>query len=193
MNDQNNQSVDLDCFHPARYRADALPTPFGADPRFHVLYSGPLRRECGVELLADAFLAARDRDSRLHLVVLGDGPAEPELRNRVDGAATFLGWLEPDRRAPIFSSADLLVLPSGTDPSGRAILEAQASGLPVLAVDAGPAPRLIEPGRSGCLVAAEAGALAAAIRGLARRATLCERLASGGLRASHGGGVARAA
>jgi glycosyltransferase involved in cell wall biosynthesis len=177
-------SVDLGRFHPARYRADAIPTPPAAGRRFHVLYSGPVDGEHGIDLLADAFLSARDRNPRLHLVIVGSGSAESYLQDRIGDAATLLGRLDEDLRAPIYASADLLVLPSGADLSGRAILEAQASGLPVLAVDAGAAPELIEPGRSGCLVAAEPDALAAAIAGLARRAALCERLATGGLLAA---------
>ncbi len=215
MNDKNSRpaergphvhadwSVDLERFHPARYRADAINTPPGADQRFHVLYSGSVSHERGMELLADAFLAARGRDPRLHLVIIGAGPAEPYLRDRIGDAATFLGRLDEERRAPVYASADLLVLPAGIH-SGQVILEAQASGLPVLAVDEGAASELIEPGRSGCLVAAEASALGAAIRGLARRAALCERLATGGLLAARrrpqrrpvtriGDGVARAA
>ncbi len=194
MNDQKNSRA-----------AERLPSPPpGAPPRFHLLYVGPLQLEHGIELLADAFLSAREHDPRLHLVAVGGGPAEPYLRDRLGDSASILGWLDQDRRAPVYASADLLVLPAGADPSGRAILEAQASGLPVLAVDAGAARELIEPGRSGCLVAPEADVLAAAIRGLARRAALCERLATGGLLAArrrpHGhsvlptqDGVARAA
>jgi glycosyltransferase involved in cell wall biosynthesis len=153
--------------------------------RFHLLYSGPLSHEHGIELLGDAFLAARARDPRLHLVILGVGPAERYLRERVGDASSFLGGVDRDQRAPIYASADLLVLPAGSDPTGRAILEAQASGLPVLAVDRGAAPRLIESGRSGCLVPPEADAFAAAICGLARRSALCRRLAAGGLLAAH--------
>jgi glycosyltransferase involved in cell wall biosynthesis len=70
---------------------------------------------------------------------------------------------------------------SSTDTFGQVILEAQASGLPVLAVDAGGPAELIEDGRSGCLVAPEAEALALALRGLARREAIRERLSTGGL------------
>jgi glycosyltransferase involved in cell wall biosynthesis len=174
MNDQKN----------SRPAACGPSTPSGAPQRFQLLHVGPLRHEDGIELLADAFLSARAHDPRLHLVIAGGGSAEPYLRDRLGDAATFLGWLDEDRRAPVYTGADLLVVATGADPSGRAILEAQASGLPVLAVDAGAAPELIEPGRSGCLVAAEADVLAAAIRGLARRAALCERLAAGGVLAA---------
>jgi glycogen(starch) synthase len=54
----------------------------------------------------------------------------------------------------------------------------------VLAVDAGAAAELIENGRTGSLVPPDPVALSAAIVGLARRATLLERLATGGLRAT---------
>jgi glycosyltransferase involved in cell wall biosynthesis len=70
---------------------------------------------------------------------------------------------------------------STTDTFGQVILEAQASGLPVLAVDAGGPAELIEDGRSGCLVPPDPESLANALRGLARREAIRERLATGGL------------
>ncbi|MGI8904789.1 MAG: glycosyltransferase [Solirubrobacteraceae bacterium] len=169
--------VDLQRFSPARYAPEVLPAGF------NVLYAGALSREQGCDLLAEAFLIARDRDPRLRLVLAGRGPEEDALRARLRAAATFLGWVEGDQLARVYATADLLVLPSAGDRFGHVILRAQASGLPVLAVDAGDSPALIENGRSGCLVAADAQALGSAIRGLARRAALRERLATGGLRA----------
>jgi glycosyltransferase involved in cell wall biosynthesis len=96
-------------------------------------------------------------------------------------AATFLGWVEGDRLAQVYASADLFMFASTTDTFGQVILEAQASGLPVLAVDAGGPAELIEDGRSGCLVAPDPESLAGAVRGLARREAIRERLATGGL------------
>jgi glycosyltransferase involved in cell wall biosynthesis len=148
---------------------------------FNVLYAGPLSRENGIDLLADAFLTARDRDPRLHLVLAGAGPEEARLRSWLGRAATFLGWPEVEHLAGVYASADLFVHPSSTDTIGQVILEAQASGLPVLAVEGGASPQLIENGRSGCLVAPEIEAVASAIRGLARRRAIRERLATGGL------------
>jgi glycosyltransferase involved in cell wall biosynthesis len=83
--------------------------------------------------------------------------------------------------AQVYASADLFMFASTTDTFGQVILEAQASGLPVLAVDAGGPAELIEDGRSGCLVAPEPELLASALRGLARREAIRERLATGGL------------
>jgi glycosyltransferase involved in cell wall biosynthesis len=172
------RGVDLDRFNPARYSPDVLP-----GGSFNVLYTGRLSREKGIDLLAEAFLLARDRDRRLHLVLAGRGPEEEQLRRKLGRAATFLGWVDGDALARVYASADLFVFPSSTDTFGQVILEAQASGLPVLAVDVGGPAELIEAGRSGCLVPPEPEALAGALRGLARRGAIRERLATGGLHA----------
>jgi glycosyltransferase involved in cell wall biosynthesis len=176
------RGVDLERFNPARYSPDALPHWIADEGhRFNVLYAGRLSSEKGVELLAEAFLIAHDRNPRLHLLLAGGGPEQELLRSRLGGAATFLGWLEGDTLAQTYASADLFVFPSTTDTFGQVILEAQASGLPVLAVDAGGSAELIETGRSGCLVEPQPAALADAIGGLARRGALRERIATGGL------------
>jgi glycosyltransferase involved in cell wall biosynthesis len=179
--------VDVQYFHPARYAPDSLPGPAphpSAGPPFNVLHVGALHRDQGIELLAEAFLVARDRDPRLRLVLAGSGPEEPLLRARLGRQAAFLGELASEQLARVYASADLLVVANGADPFGDTVLEAHASGLPVLAVDVGAASELIENGRTGCLVPPDPPALAAALRGLARRATLLELLATGGLRAT---------
>jgi glycosyltransferase involved in cell wall biosynthesis/predicted metal-dependent phosphoesterase TrpH len=170
-----DRGVDLERFSPARYAPDALPAGF------NVLYVGRLSREKGIDMLAEAFLLARRRDPRLHLVLAGRGPEEEALRRRLGGAATFLGWVGGDELARTYASADLFMFASTTDTFGQVILEAQASGLPVLAVDAGGPADLIESGRSGCLVEPTAETLSEALSGLARRDAIRDRLTTGGL------------
>ena len=71
----------------------------GARPgAINVLYAGRLTREKGVDLLADAFLAARARDPRLHLLLAGGGPEEDALRERL-GDARDVPRLARGRRA----------------------------------------------------------------------------------------------
>ena len=72
---------------------------------------------------------------------------------------------------------------SQTDTFGQVILEAQASGLPVLAVAEGGPKSLIEHGETGLLVAGEADALADAVVGLVQRPVLRERLIHAALNA----------
>jgi glycosyltransferase involved in cell wall biosynthesis len=148
-----------------------------------VLYAGRLTKEKGIDLLADAFLAARAADPGLHLVLAGGGPEESTLRTRLGEHATFLGWLEGDDLARAYASADLFLFPSRTDTFGQVILEAQASGLPVVAVDEGGPATLIRDGVSGLLRPADPDALGAAIAELAADSQRRERLARGGLAA----------
>ena len=127
-----DRGVDLARFDPALRTPDLLP-----EDSINVLYAGRLTKEKGVELLADAFLAARWRDPRLHLVLAGGGPEEQALRERLGDHATFLGWLGGTELARAYASADAFLFASQTDTFGQVLLEAQASGLPVVAVKAG--------------------------------------------------------
>ena len=105
------------------------------------------------------------------------------LRERLGDAATFLGWLDGDELATTYASADLLLFCSETDTFGQVLLEAQASGLPVVAVRAGGPAELIRSGWSGLLCPPEARALGAAVARLAGDPEQRARLAHGGLAA----------
>jgi glycosyltransferase involved in cell wall biosynthesis/predicted metal-dependent phosphoesterase TrpH len=153
-------------------------------PRLNVLYAGRITREKGAELLADAFLTAHERDPRLQLVLAGGGPEQERLRERVGENATFLGWLQGADLAQAYASADVFLFPSATDTFGQVILEAQASGLPVLAVAAGGPLALVQDGVTGLLRDADAGQLADALVQLADAQALRERLTRAALSAA---------
>ncbi len=150
--------------------------------RIEVLYSGRITREKGVGLLADSFLAARARDPRLHLTLAGGGPEQLALAERLGEHATFLGWLGGTELARAYANADIFLFPSATDTFGQVILEAQASGLPVVAVAEGGPVSLIEDGVDGLLRPAEAQALAGAVLELAASPRRREELAAAAVR-----------
>ncbi len=152
-------------------------------PQVNVLYAGRITHEKGAELLAEAFLCARAQEPRLHLVLAGGGPEQERLRERVGKHATFLGWLRGDQLARTYASADIFFFPSATDTFGQVILEAQASGLPVLAVAAGGPLELIEDRVTGLLREADNEQLASALVELAGAPPLRERLAGAALAA----------
>ncbi|MCL2418661.1 MAG: glycosyltransferase [Conexibacteraceae bacterium] len=157
----------------------------GVLARINLIYIGPLDRQHHVRELVQAFLTALDHDPRLHLVVVGDGSERDLIERSLGHAATFMGQLaEPARLAELAPHVDLLVCPTTTADTAPTIIDAQEHGLPVLAVEGGDAAALIENGRSGFLVPDDDAALADAIRWLSRRATLRERLATGGLLAA---------
>jgi glycosyltransferase involved in cell wall biosynthesis/predicted metal-dependent phosphoesterase TrpH len=146
-----------------------------------VLYAGRITREKGADLLADAFLLARAQNPRLRLVLVGGGPEEQQLRERVGDGAVFRGWLEGDALARAYAGADVFLFASRTDTFGQVVLEAQASGLPVVAVAEGGPLSLIEDRVSGRLCPADARALADAVLELADSAALRRRIARAGL------------
>ncbi len=165
-----DRGVDLDRFDPRLREPHSLPG------EVTVLYCGRLTKEKGVDLLADAFLAARTRDPRLHLVLAGGGPEEEMLRRRLGEDATFLGWREERDLAAVYASADAFLFASRTDTFGQVILEAQASGLPVIAVDEGGPSALIRHGETGLLAPADAGALSRELLTLVQTPGLAERI-----------------
>jgi glycosyltransferase involved in cell wall biosynthesis/predicted metal-dependent phosphoesterase TrpH len=172
-----DRGVDVERFSPAKRDEELL------SGEISVLYVGRLTKEKGADLLADAFLAARERDPRLHLCLAGGGPEEGALRERLGEHATFLGWLEGEELARAYAGADLFLFASRTDTFGQVLLEAQASGLPVVAVAEGGPCAIVEDGVTGLLRRAEAGALADAVVELAAAPLQRERLAQRALEA----------
>ncbi len=162
----------------AELAASAHAKPPGA---IDVLYAGRITREKGADLLADAFLSAHARDPRLRLVLAGGGPEEQRLRERVGDGAVFLGWLEGAALARAYASADMFLFASRTDTFGQVVLEAQASGLPVVAVAEGGPLSLIDDRISGMLCPPRADALAGAVLELAGSPALRARIARAGL------------
>lgn len=175
-----DRGVDIERFDPA------LRTPGRFPGEVNVLYAGRLTTEKGVDRLADAFQAAHRLDPRLHLVLAGDGPEAAALRERLGPRATFLGWLGGRDLAVAYASADVFAFASRTDTFGQVILEAQASGLPVVAVNEGGPASLIADGETGLLTGPEPEAVADAILRLAQQPELHARIRKAALAVSRG-------
>jgi len=174
------RGVDLRRFDPGLRDPHLLPGDIT------VLYAGRLTKEKGIDLLADAFLASRRYEPRLHLALAGGGPEEDQLRDRLGQHATFLGWLRGEELARVYASADIFLFPSRTDTFGQVIVEAQASGVPVVAVAEGGPVSLIDHGESGLLAPADPDDLATHVVSLVRDPLQRERLRRGGLAAVQG-------
>jgi glycosyltransferase involved in cell wall biosynthesis len=116
------RGVDLDLFAPAGERVPGQPPV--------ALYVGRLAAEKGLDLLAA--LAGPQQDVRL--VLVGDGPAQADLAATFPDV-TFTGLLHGPELAAAYRSADVFVFPSTTETLGLVMMEALASGLPVVAVD----------------------------------------------------------
>jgi glycosyltransferase involved in cell wall biosynthesis/predicted metal-dependent phosphoesterase TrpH len=164
------RGVDLDRFDPAKADPGAYPG------ELKVLYAGRMTREKGIDLLAEAFLRAHASDPRLHLLLAGGGPEEQELRARLGERATFLGWLGGEDLARAYASADVFLFASRTDTYGQVILEAGASGLPVVAVAEGGPATLVENRHTGLLCRPDPDHMAGALLQLASAPLLRRQL-----------------
>jgi len=133
------RTVDTKVFAPQR--CDQLIRLLnGWERKFVLLHVGRLAAEKGVHRILEAFGIARNLmpAESLHLVIAGGGPEEPALRAVAPPDVTFLGVLDHKRALPqLYASVDAFVLTSLTETLGLVVLEAMASGLPVIATPAG--------------------------------------------------------
>jgi glycosyltransferase involved in cell wall biosynthesis len=126
------RGVDLACYHPDR-RSEAMRATWGAGPDDLVcLHVGRVAPEKDIPLAIEAFRAIQADRRNAIMVVAGDGPerarlqaAHPDIR--------FTGVLDRAALAAAYASADLFVFPSLSETFGNVVLEAMASGTPVVA------------------------------------------------------------
>ena len=97
-----------------------------------------------------------------------------------------MGWLSGQDLARAYASADVFLFASRTDTFGQVVLEAQASGLPVVAVNEGGPATLIEHGETGLLAPPSADAIADALLSVVADGPYRERLRRNGLAAVRG-------
>ena len=176
------RGVDTELFHPGR-RSEAMRAAFGMGSRYTFLYVGRLAAEKRVTQVVDAFRLASEMIPRgvIHLVIAGAGPREAELRQAAPPDVTFLGVLDRRSRLPdLYANCDAFVFASVTETLGLVVLEAMASGLPVIAVPEGGVRDHLRDGRNG--IACRAGDVSGMALAMVRIATewgLSRRLARG--------------
>ncbi len=147
------RGVDVTRFHPSK--RNGFLKRYAAGPGLKLLYVGRVSREKDLHVLTEAFRKLRAMRRDLELVVVGDGPYLAEMKQALRGLpACFTGVLEGEDLAAAYASSDIFVFPSATDTFGNVVLEAQASGLPVIVTDRGGPRENMIPDRTGLVVAA---------------------------------------
>ena len=173
---------------PTRFRPDPLlrakrRASLGIATQVPIVFAaGRLVRKKGFEYLIDA-LAMSPRELGVLVVLAGGGDLDGELRARAEAAGVsdrirFVGNLSQDDVAAWLATADMVAVPSVRDDSGNVdglpnvVLEALASGTPLISTPAGGIGAVVEHGRTGIIVAErDAAALADAITALAGNPT----------------------
>jgi len=176
--------VDCTLFHPAGAYDDTAPHPDFSGPGHFVIGTvGRMQEVKDQVTLARAFVrlmqALPGAEQRLRLIMVGDGPLRERVRALLaEAGVDQFAWL-PGRRddvARIMRSFDLFVLPSLAEGISNTILEAMATGLPVLATAVGGNPELVREGETGILVPREdPERMAIALRAYAENTELCRR------------------
>jgi sugar transferase (PEP-CTERM/EpsH1 system associated) len=165
--------VDVRRFEPRKgARANVLPARFAPDGAIVFGTAGRLQAVKDQPTLARAFVelvrghpAAR---AAARLVIIGDGQLREECaRILAEGGVAELAWLAGERNdvPKCLQALDVFILPSIAEGISNTILEAMATGLPVIATAVGGNPELVTDGASGILVPpSDAKAMAAAMR-----------------------------
>jgi colanic acid/amylovoran biosynthesis glycosyltransferase len=125
--------------------------------RIRILCVGRLTPEKGQSLLVDATARLVAEGSPVELVFVGWGPSLPELqadvrRRRLDDRVAFTGALGQDQLAAAFAAADIFCLPSFAEGVPVVLMEAMATGLPVVSTVIAGVPELVRHNESGILV-----------------------------------------
>jgi len=163
-------------------------SPFNDPDLFVVGTVGRMQTVKAQPLLAQAFVQALALApalrTRARLVLVGDGPLRAEVQQVLQaGGVADLAWLPGDRSdvPALMQALDLFVLPSVAEGISNTILEAMASGLPVLASAVGGNAELVLPGETGELLpAGDVPALAAALVRMAQAPALATAMGHAG-------------
>jgi glycosyltransferase involved in cell wall biosynthesis len=147
------RGLDTDLFNPRRRDLTFWPGSGVNGREVRLLYVGRISREKDLDVLATAYKKIRESKQPVKLFLVGDGPYSEALAAALP-EAVFLGYMTGEKLAQAYASADIFVFPSTTDTFGNVVLEAQASGLPVIVSDLGGPKELVEDGRTGIVTKA---------------------------------------
>ncbi|MDQ0201562.1 glycosyltransferase family 4 protein [Neobacillus ginsengisoli] len=145
------RGVDCQVFHPF-YDKKAVRKHYGVSKKYLLTYVGRLAPEKDVHtLLAVAKSLPPELNENIHWFVIGDGPLREELEKEAPLNMSFTGYLKGEKLAEVYSASDLFVFPSATETFGNVVLEALASGTPVIGANAGGVKNIVKPGENGYL------------------------------------------
>jgi glycosyltransferase involved in cell wall biosynthesis len=140
------RGVDTSLFNPSKKEEGFFQRKFGVQVRGNVvLYVGRVSKEKNL----DAFLYCAKNFPEDTFIIVGDGPYREEIEKKKPRNVYLLGYLTGEELAKAYASADVFLFPSETETYGQVILEAMASGLPVVVSSKGASHEHVEEGVNG--------------------------------------------
>jgi glycosyltransferase involved in cell wall biosynthesis len=149
---QNKVRVIHNGINPDRFKASELDGN-------RIIYVGRLHERKGVDRLLMSFKKVLD-EMKAELVIVGSGEMEGHLKELarkldIEESVRFCGFVDDEDIPGLYASSSLFVMPSYYEGFGIVLLEAMASGLPVVATATGGAPELVENEKNGFLATHE--------------------------------------
>lgn len=143
--------VDCRIFHPY-YDKRSFREQYGITKKYLLTYVGRLAPEKDVNtLLAIAKSMPSEINKQIQWFVIGDGPLKVELQHNAPENMVFTGYVTGEKLAQFYSASDLFVFPSPTETFGNVVIEALASGTPVITANSGGVKNIIQAGINGYL------------------------------------------
>ncbi len=146
--------IDTTKFKPENRDVNVWQT-LGVTESRKLFYAGRVSVEKNLPLMVEAFKMLRKIRGDVALVVAGDGPYLQKMKQDLAGHPVyFLGVQGDESLGRLYASSDVFVFPSRTDTLGQVVMEAQASGLPVLVSNEGGPKEMTDDGLTGLVLPA---------------------------------------
>lgn len=151
-----SNGIDLSEFFPAK-PSEKICQKYNIDlsiPR--IIYVGRVDPEKSINVLISAFKEVVDKIPNAEFLIVGDGIAKPDLKEQVEKLSLannvrFLGRIMPPELQEVYRTGDVFATASETETQGIVLIEAAATGLPLIAVDAGAVSELCLNKKNGIL------------------------------------------
>lgn len=145
------RGIDYHRFSPTKY-SETLLESLDAQEKVNLLYVGRLSPEKGLSILRETMFKLNETyKDKINLIITGEGPMEQELHKTMPGNVIFTGYKKGSELEAIYASADIFAFPSTFETFGNVVLEAMASGTPVVGVSEGGVKTLVDHGKTGFL------------------------------------------
>lgn len=174
-----SNGIDLTAFKPGKPDKKVLKKYGLKECDKRLLYVGRVDPEKSIDKVILAFSLIAEKVSGSELAIVGDGIALPKLKEQVEALGLidrvkFLGKVVPPELIEIYRSGAVFVTASETETQGIVLIEAAATGLPLIAVDAGAVKELCQNRKNGILCpAGDVEALGRAMEKMLTSKALC--------------------
>ena len=144
-----SREIDTKNFHPM-YRSHNFRKSLGMENKTVFLYVGRISVEKDLDILSEGCHAIQEAyKNQAAFVITGDGPYRKKCRTMFPDGTLFTGYKKGRELAEIYASCDIFICPSSTETFGNVVLEAMASGIPVIGADAGGVGEMIQQRHTG--------------------------------------------